>query len=148
MSSQEGGAKYNLELYHLSLVGPIRRLLKMFFQLLVYPAKFLVNLWSAFGQFVSCTTWPARLSRFKTQCGPSHKIFYQPWYTQYFLLFNYLLKNSHLILEAVRRGRADWVETAPKPDTTLYQFYCSENTFMLFHVAAKTTIRSLQQVTL
>lgn len=44
---------------------------------------------------------------------------------------------------AVRRGRADEVETAPSPP-----FYCSGYRFLLFHVAAKTTICSLQQVTL
>lgn len=66
------------------------------------------------------------------------------------MLFTISLLTQKQLAESggVERGRADRVETAPTPDTALYPFYCSGNTFLLFHVAAKTTIRSLQQVTL
>lgn len=37
----------------------------------------------------------------------------------------------------VERGRADRVETAPTPDTALYPFYCSGNTFLTLSCRSK-----------
>lgn len=75
-------------------------------------------------------------------------LFPGPRQTILFFTISLLTQKQLAEFGGVERGRADRVETAPTPDTALYPFYCSGNTFLLFHVAAKTTIRSLQQVAL